>query len=145
MRVGRCVRLGLATRNLGSLLIIPVRSARAGLWIPTNRAFSSAAICSGFKDAKDNGGSAVVSKQSDDLYCGYLLGRLQMAIGNVVERGTYVYVYDEKGRQLSAIASGGGPKDGLVGYTSSTVNIRRGAYIFSYDERGRQISSTPAR
>jgi hypothetical protein len=68
-----------------------------------------------------------------------------MAIGNAVQRGTYVYVYDEKGHQLCAIATGGAPQDGLTGYTSSTVNVRRGSYIFTYDEKGRQKSSTPAR
>lgn len=68
-----------------------------------------------------------------------------MAIGNAVQRGSYVYVYDEKGRQTCAIASGSGPKDGLTGYTSSTVNVRRGSYIYTYDEKGRQTSATPAR
>jgi hypothetical protein len=69
----------------------------------------------------------------------------EMAIGNAVDRGPYVYIFDEKGREICAIPSGQGRDDGLVGYTSSTVNIRRGAYIFSFDERGRQIRSMPAR
>ncbi len=68
-----------------------------------------------------------------------------MAIGNAVQRGSFVYVYDEKGRQLSALSAGGGPADGLKGYTGSTVSIRRGAFIYTYDERGRQLSSTSAR
>ena len=68
-----------------------------------------------------------------------------MAIGNAVQRGSLVYVYDEKGRQLSSIIAGSGPKDGLTGYTSSTVNIRRGTLIYTYDEKGRQIASTIAR
>ncbi len=54
-----------------------------------------------------------------------------MPIGNVVERGNLVYVYDENGHQLCSIISGHGPDDGLVGYTSSTVNIRRGKYIYT--------------
>ena len=29
-------------------------------------------------------------------------GKASMAIGNMVQRGGFVYVYDEKGRQLSA-------------------------------------------
>lgn len=68
-----------------------------------------------------------------------------MAIGNVVERGGFVYVYDEKGHQLSAIAAGGKPPDGLTGYTASRVNIRRSGFIYSYDERGHVVSTTPAR
>ena len=68
-----------------------------------------------------------------------------MAIGNAVEKGTLVYVYDEKGRQLFSKSKGGMPGDGLKGYTSSTVNIRHGSLIYTYDEKGRQISSTSAR
>jgi hypothetical protein len=68
-----------------------------------------------------------------------------MAIGNAVQRGSWVYVYDEKGRQLRALPAGSGRDDGLTGYTSSTVNIRRGSWIYSYNEKGQQISATPAR
>jgi len=63
-----------------------------------------------------------------------------MGIGNAVQRGTYIYVYDEKGQQLCTISAG----DGLTGYTSSRVNIKRGNYIYSYDEKGQQISVTSA-
>jgi hypothetical protein len=63
-----------------------------------------------------------------------------MAIGNAVEKGLLVYVYDEKGRQLYTKSG-----DGLKGYTSSTVNIKLGILIYTYDEKGRQISTTSAR
>jgi hypothetical protein len=72
-------------------------------------------------------------------------GEDQMAIGNAVQRGSFVYVYDEKGRQLRALSAGSMPGDGLKGYTSSTVNIRRGSFIYTYDEKGRQIATTAAR
>ena len=65
-----------------------------------------------------------------------------MAIGNAVQRGTLVYVYDEKGRQLFSVGAGTGPKDGLTGYASSTVNVRHGSIIYTYDVHGRQISTT---
>jgi hypothetical protein len=68
-----------------------------------------------------------------------------MPIGNVVQRGSLVYVYDERGRQISTIMAGSGPSDGLTGYTSSTVNVRRGSVIYSYDTHGRQIATTIAR
>lgn len=68
-----------------------------------------------------------------------------MPIGNAVQRGSWVYVYDEKGRQLCSLSAGGGKDDGLKGYTSTTVNIRRGSWIYTYDEKGRQLSSTQAR
>lgn len=67
-----------------------------------------------------------------------------MAIGNAVQRGASVYIYDEKGRQIGSVSAGSGAQDGLKGYTSSTVNIRRGSAIYTYDERGRQLSATPA-
>ena len=69
-----------------------------------------------------------------------------MAIGNAVQKGAFVYVYDEKGRQLFSQSAGNASKgDGLKGYTSTTVNIQRGAFIYTYNDKGRQISSTSAR
>ncbi len=64
-----------------------------------------------------------------------------MAIGSAVQRGSFVYVYDEKGQQLATVPAG----EGMQGYTGSTVSVRRGAFVYTYDERGRQISTTPAR
>lgn len=64
-----------------------------------------------------------------------------MAIGNAVQRGSFVYVYDEKGRQLASVPAG----EGLQGYTGSTVSVKRGAFVHTFDERGRQVSTTPAR
>ena len=60
-----------------------------------------------------------------------------MAIGSAVQRGPFVYVYDEKGRQMTAVPAGNGPEDGLTGYTGATVSVRRGAFVYTYDERGR--------
>jgi hypothetical protein len=68
-----------------------------------------------------------------------------MPIATAVKRGTSVYVYDEKGRQIAVIAAGSRPEDGLTGYTSTTVSVRRGGSIYTYDEKGRQISVTSAR
>jgi YD repeat-containing protein len=67
-----------------------------------------------------------------------------MTIGSAVQRGQLVYVYDEKGRRLTSLLAGQGPKDRLQGYTSSTVSVRRGSLIYTYDERGRRLSSTLA-
>lgn len=69
-----------------------------------------------------------------------------MAIGNAVQRGSFVYIYDEKGRQIGSVSAGNVRNgDGLTGYTSGTVNVRRGAFIYTFNEKGRQISSTSAR
>ena len=64
-----------------------------------------------------------------------------MAIGNAVQKGSNVYIYDEKGRQIGSV----GAYDGLYGFTSTTVSIRRGTMIYIYDEKGRQTGSTSAR
>ena len=68
-----------------------------------------------------------------------------MAIGNAVQNGRFVMVYDEKGLQLCVILVGHGRGDGLMGYTSTTVSIRRSGFIDKYTEKGMQISSTFAR
>ncbi len=68
-----------------------------------------------------------------------------MAIGSAIQRGHYVYIYDEYGRQLQTLNPGGSPDDGLKGYTSSTVSVRSGNLIYTYDEKGRQKSVLIAR
>jgi hypothetical protein len=68
-----------------------------------------------------------------------------MPIGNAVERGTLVYVYDEYNRQLFTLSRGVGAEDGLKGYTASRVNIRRGSLIYSYDDRGIQRGTISVR
>jgi YD repeat-containing protein len=67
-----------------------------------------------------------------------------MTIGSAVQRGSLIYVYDEKGRRLTTLLAGAGRKDGLQGYTSATVSVRRGSLLYTYDERGRRLSSTLA-
>lgn len=68
-----------------------------------------------------------------------------MAIGNAVQKGSLVYIYDEKGKQLATVSAGSGKDDGLKGYTSTTVNVRKGSLIYTYDEKGHQKSTTTAR
>ena len=68
-----------------------------------------------------------------------------MAIGNAVQKGSFVYIYDENGKQVGTVLAGSGKDDGLKGYTGSRVNVRRGVFIYSYDEKGRQIATTPAK
>ncbi len=67
-----------------------------------------------------------------------------MAISSAIQRGNSVYVYDERGRLLYTRSAGTGPRDGLQGFTSSTVSIRRGNSVITYDERGRILFSRPA-
>lgn len=64
-----------------------------------------------------------------------------MAIGNAVASGTLVKIFDEKGKQLSAVSLYGGT---LIGFTSNTINIKRGTRIYMYDEKGKPTGSCPA-
>ncbi|WP_262966439.1 hypothetical protein [Methylobacter psychrophilus] len=68
-----------------------------------------------------------------------------MAIGNVVQRGAIIYIYDESNRQINSVSAGNGLNDGLKGYTSTRINVQRGAIIYSYNEHGQQVGSVPAR
>jgi hypothetical protein len=63
------------------------------------------------------------------------------SIVTAVEMGGFVYVYGEQNRVLCTIASGGGPGDGLKGYTSSSVSIQQGRFIYVYNERGQCIQT----
>ncbi len=68
-----------------------------------------------------------------------------LAIGSAVQRGAWVYVYDERGKQTVTLPAGSGPQDGLHSYTGATVSVRRGSWLYTHDERGRQLSTAPAR
>jgi hypothetical protein len=61
-------------------------------------------------------------------------GRIAVAIGSALERGSYIFVYDEDGHVLFSKAKGSGPTDGLMGFTTSTVTARYGSVIYTYDE-----------
>ena len=53
-------------------------------------------------------------------------------------------MYDERGTTLFQKARGSGPKDGLLGFTGSTVTVRFGSIIYTYDETGMTIYSKAA-
>jgi hypothetical protein len=42
-----------------------------------------------------------------------------MAIASAIERGSQIFVYDERGMMLFAKPRGAGPNHGLLGFTSS--------------------------
>jgi hypothetical protein len=67
-----------------------------------------------------------------------------MAIATAVQRGTLVYVYDEKGRLITTVPAGNKPEDRLIGYTSTTVSVKRGRLVYTYNERGGLMSTHPA-
>lgn len=56
-------------------------------------------------------------------------------IGSAVQKGNTVYVYDERGRQLTT------QPGELMGYTSATFSVKKSNVIYTYDERGRQLSA----
>jgi hypothetical protein len=67
-----------------------------------------------------------------------------MTIATAVQKGHFVYVYDERGRQIGCHHAGSDPRDGLKGYGSNSVSIRRGFFIHTYDAKGREMSVVPA-
>lgn len=59
-------------------------------------------------------------------------------IGTAVQRGTTVFVYNEKNQQIFT-------KTGtLHGFTGSSVSIKTGSTIFVYNEKGLQTGSFSA-
>jgi hypothetical protein len=64
-----------------------------------------------------------------------------MPIGSAIERGSTIYVYDERGRTLFTKSKGSRPTDGLQGYTGSTVSVRSGSTVYTYDEKGRTLNT----
>ena len=67
-----------------------------------------------------------------------------MTIGSAIERGSLICVYDQHGHTLFSKARGSGPKDGLLGFTSSTVTVRFGSIIYTYGERGETLFAKAA-
>lgn len=67
-----------------------------------------------------------------------------MAIMNVVQKGSTIYVYGEHNRVLYTKSAGSRPGDGLKGYTSGSVNIQSGPTIYTYNERGIVIGTKSA-
>jgi hypothetical protein len=67
-----------------------------------------------------------------------------VAIGTVVQSGKTISIYDERGRRLTNLPVGSGPKDGVQGFTSATVSVRFGSVINIYDEKGRRLSTVSA-
>ncbi|HBO59924.1 MAG TPA: hypothetical protein DD624_08470 [Alphaproteobacteria bacterium] len=61
-----------------------------------------------------------------------------MAIGSAIQKGSTVYVYDEKGSQLTSVSGE------LMGYTSSSFSVKKGGTIYVYNERGSLLSSHSA-
>ena len=67
-----------------------------------------------------------------------------MAIGSAIERGSLICVYDEHGHHAVLEGQGSGPKDGLLGFTGSTVTVRFGSIIYTYGERGETVFAKAA-
>ena len=64
-----------------------------------------------------------------------------MAIATAVQRGDYVFAYNDQGGIITSIPCGTRPGDGLQGYTATTVSVKRDGWVFVYDERGGIITS----
>lgn len=67
-----------------------------------------------------------------------------MAIASAVQRGGFVYVYNENGSNIATLPSSDKPNEGLKGYTSTTVSVQRGGFVYVYNENGSNITTIPA-
>ena len=65
-------------------------------------------------------------------------------IGSALERGSLIQVFDERGTTLFSKAKGSGPRDGLLGFTGSTVTVRFGSVIYTYDANGMTLYAKAA-
>lgn len=65
-------------------------------------------------------------------------------IGSAIERGWLIVVFDQHGQTLFSKVKGEGVKDGLIGFTGSTVTARFGSSIFTYDEHGHTLYAKTA-
>ena len=66
-------------------------------------------------------------------------------IASAIERGGFIYLYNERGSQIGCVGGGGsGPKDGLVGFTATSVSVRRGSFIYIYNAKGEQTGCVSA-
>jgi len=63
-----------------------------------------------------------------------------MPIGNVIQRGKTIYVYNEKNNLLFAKNLTSNPDDEVTGYTNSTVNIQLNETIYTYEGAGQKSS-----
>ncbi len=54
-------------------------------------------------------------------------------ISVAIQKGSYVYVYDEKNVQKFTKVGQ------LAGYTGTTVSIKQGSYIYTYNDKGVQV------
>ena len=64
-----------------------------------------------------------------------------MAIANAIQRGSMVFVYDEKNHLMFTRCAATGPGEGLMGYTGGTINLRKGRLNFTYDEKGQLVGT----
>ena len=71
-------------------------------------------------------------------------GGKAIAIGSAIERGSLICVYDQHGHTLFSKARGSGPKDGLLGFTGSTVTVRFGSITYTYGQRGETVFAKAA-
>ncbi len=58
-----------------------------------------------------------------------------MAISTAVQKGSTVYVYDERNAQICARSGT------LTGYTSTTFSVKQGNTVYTFNEKGGMISA----
>ena len=86
-----------------------------------------------YQEAVDRGNYKLLFKQQLSKWS------REIMISTAVQKGTWVYVYNEKNVQIMT-------KSGeLHGYTATTVSIKKDGWITTYNEKGVQVSTHSAR
>lgn len=62
-------------------------------------------------------------------------------IKTAIQKGRYIYIYNERGVQSASIIVSDLPMSGLQGFTTETVSVRQGNAIMTYDEMGHEVAS----
>ncbi|KAA0914288.1 hypothetical protein [Psychrobacter sp. ANT_WB68] len=57
-------------------------------------------------------------------------------ITNVIQKGSNIYIYNERGVVQAQIGLGMGERSGLKGFTAHSVSVQQGDTIWNYDEHG---------
>lgn len=62
-------------------------------------------------------------------------------IGNVIQKGSTIYIYDEYNHVTGTIPVGKNSNDGLKSFTGEFVNVQKNGILYSYNGRGSVLAT----
>ena len=63
-----------------------------------------------------------------------------MTISSVIQKGSFLYIYNEKNQTNGSLPLGGGK---FCGFSPSCICIQKSSFIHIYDEKGRPTGTIP--